>query len=89
MAKFTYNNAKNSSIDHIPLELNCVFQPIVFYQEDGNPRCKLKAVDKPATKRKVLVSVCSENFQYTLKLQKHYYDQPARLKAIPQMMKFG
>lgn len=34
MAELAYNNAKNISINHMPLELNSDFHPWVFYKED-------------------------------------------------------
>ena len=38
MAKFAYNNAKNASTGHMPLELNCGYHPRMSYKEDVNPR---------------------------------------------------
>ena len=38
MAKFAYNNAKNSSTGHTPFELNCGYHPRVSFEEDTDPR---------------------------------------------------
>ena len=37
MAKYAYNNAKNTSIDYTPFELNCGYNLSVFFQEDIDP----------------------------------------------------
>lgn len=36
MAKFTFNNAKNTSISNVPFELNCGFHFEAFYKKDIN-----------------------------------------------------
>ena len=38
MAKFAYNNAKNTSIGFMPFELNCGYHPWVSYKENLDPR---------------------------------------------------
>ena len=38
MAKFAYNNAKNSSTGHTLFELNCNYHPCVFFEKDTDPR---------------------------------------------------
>ena len=37
MAKFVYNNAKNTRTGHTPFELTCGYYPHVFFEEDTNP----------------------------------------------------
>ena len=36
MAKFAYNNIKNTSISYTSFELNCDFYPQTFYKKDVN-----------------------------------------------------
>lgn len=50
MARFAYNNAKNTSINYIVFELNCGFYPRVFYEEDIDLRFQSKSTDVLATK---------------------------------------
>ena len=45
MAKFIYNNAKNTSIDHMIFELNHKYHFCIFYEKDLNLYSKLKYVE--------------------------------------------
>lgn len=62
MAKFAYNNAKNTSISHTLFELNCGNHPNVSYKKDINPCFKTKSVNKLVTKLKILMIVYKKNF---------------------------
>ncbi len=75
MAELVYNNAKNSSIGHMPFELNCGYYPQASYKEDIDPRSQLKSADKLATKLRKLMAVCKEKFQHTQVFQKQYHDK--------------
>ena len=46
MAKFAYNNAKNSSTGHTPFELNCDYHPCISFEEDTDPRSQSKSADE-------------------------------------------
>lgn len=50
IAKFAYNNAKNTNTSHIPFELNCGYHPHVSYKEDIDLCSNLKIVDELLTK---------------------------------------
>ena len=40
MAKFAYNNAKNTNSSNTVFELNCEYHPLIFYKKDINPSSK-------------------------------------------------
>ncbi len=61
MAKFTYNNAKNASIGHMLLKLNCGFYPQVSYKEVVNPRSQSKLTDELVTKLTELMAIHRDN----------------------------
>ena len=46
IAKFAYNNAKNTSIGCMPFKLNCEYYSWIFYKENVNFCSKFKSVDK-------------------------------------------
>ena len=46
MAKFAYNNAKNTSTGQMLFELNCRYYLYVFYKEDINFYSKFKSANK-------------------------------------------
>lgn len=75
MTKFVYNNAKNASMAYIPFELNCDYDPRVFYKEDVDPRFKLRSTDKVTIALHELISIYRDNFQHAQKLQKRFYNQ--------------
>ena len=37
IAKFAYNNTKNTNINHLSFELNCRYYFCIFYKEDFDP----------------------------------------------------
>ena len=45
MAKFAYNNTKNTSAGFTPFELNCRYHPQVFYEEDVDPCSKSRTAE--------------------------------------------
>ena len=46
MAEFAYNNAKNTSTNHMIFELNCKFYPYISYKKNLDPHLKLKIAEK-------------------------------------------
>ena len=62
MAKFAYNNAKNTNTGYTPFELNYSFYFWAFYKKDINPWSQSKSANKLATKLRKLMIVCRENF---------------------------
>lgn len=58
MAKFAYNNTKNTSIGYTSFKLNSDFYLWVSYKKDVNPCSKSKVVDILAAKLRKLLNVC-------------------------------
>ena len=58
IAEFAYNNAKNASTGHTPFELNCGYHRWMSYEEEVDPRSKLKSADKLSAKLRELMIVC-------------------------------
>ena len=75
MAKFTYNNAKNTSTGYTPFELNCGYHPCVPYEEDLDPRSKSKIAEKLTSELRELMTVCQQNIHHGQELQKRGYDK--------------
>ena len=75
MAKFAYNNAKNTSTGHISFELNCEYYLWVSYKEDINPRSKFKSANKLLAELQELITVCRKNLHYTQELQKQAHSK--------------
>ena len=46
MAKFTYNNTKNSNTGHTPFKLNCGYHLCVFFEDDTDPCSQSKSANK-------------------------------------------
>ena len=61
MAEFTYNNAKNASIDYTPFELNCGYHSHVFYKENVDPCSKSKSAEDLANDLRELMMVYWDN----------------------------
>ena len=73
MAKFAYNNIKNTNTGHILLELNYGYHSKVLFGEKINPHLKSYSADKLAEKLKKLIEVYCQNLLYIQKLQKKAY----------------
>ena len=58
MAEFAYNNAKNTSIGHIPFELNYGYHPQTLYKEEVDFRSQSKLADKLSAELKKPMIVC-------------------------------
>lgn len=78
MAKFVYNIAKNASTILTLFGLNCTYYLRVSFEEDVDPRSRLRSTDKLAGELKELIKVCYQNFFYTKKLQKKAYDKEVK-----------
>ncbi len=59
--EFAYNNAKNTSNGHTPFELNCGYQPKVFFEEDVDFRSRSRSANKLAEELRQLIEVCCQN----------------------------
>ena len=75
MAEFAYNNAKNASTGFTSFELNYGYHPRVFYEEDLDPRSKLRIVEKLSSKLRELMTVCQQNLYYAQELQKRGHNK--------------
>ena len=75
IAEFAYNNAKNSSTDHTPFELNCGYHPWMLYEEDVDPRSQSKSADELSAELRELMIVCRENLYHAQELQKRGHDK--------------
>ena len=64
IAKFAYNNAKNSSTGHTLFELNCGYHLCVSFEDDTNPRSQSKSVDKLSVELQDLMTICRENLHH-------------------------
>ena len=58
IAEFTYNNAKNTSTDHIFFELNCGYHSRVSFEEDVNSHVKSRSANKLAKELRELIEIC-------------------------------
>ena len=68
MAEFAYNDAKNTSIGHTLFKLNCGYHHCISFEEDTNPRSRLKKADKLAAKLQELMTICRENLYHAQEL---------------------
>ena len=68
MAKFAYNNAKNTSTGNIPFKLNCDYHIRVSFKEDVDPRSKSRSGDKLVGEMRELIEVCCQNLLHAQEL---------------------
>ena len=66
MAKFAYNNAKNTSTGHTLFELNCGYHFCIFYKEEKifNLCSKSKFMEKLFSKLQKLTTICQQNLHH-------------------------
>ena len=75
MAKFAYNNVKNSSIGHTSFKLNWGYHPCDFFEKNTNLCFKSKSTDELSAELWDLMTVCRKNFYHAQKLQKQAHDK--------------
>ena len=75
MAQFVYNNAKNVNTGHTLFELNCGYNPHVFYKENTDPCSQSKTADKLSIELEELMTIYRENLYHAQKLQKQAHDK--------------
>ncbi len=78
MAEFAYNNAKNATTGHTPLQLNCGYHPRVSFEEDIDPYSKSHSANKLAEELKELIEVCCQNLLLTQELQKRVHNKEVK-----------
>ena len=81
MAEFAYNNAKNASTGHTPLELNCGYHLCISCEEDTDPRSRSKTANELLAELQELMTVCRENLQHAQELQKRAHDKGVKPKS--------
>lgn len=62
IAKFAYNNGKNTSTIHISFQLNCNYHLRACYEEDVDLYSKSKSFNKMGIELQELIVVCKDNF---------------------------
>ena len=72
MAKFAYNNAKNTRIGYTSFKLNCEYHSCIFYKEKEilDFHLKSKTVEELSSELQELMTICKQNLYYTQKFQK-------------------
>lgn len=80
IAKFAYNNTKNTSISYTPFKLNYGYYLRISYKKDVNLQLKLKATNKFFAEVKILLSVYKKNPYHTQKLQDLAHDKIVKVK---------
>ena len=85
MAKFAYNNAKNTSIDFISFKLNCDYHLRISYKKEVNSYFKSQLADKLLVELRKLIIVYQENLHHTQKLQKQVHNKEVK----PQCYSLG
>ena len=64
MTEFTYNSAKNDSTGHTFFQLNCGYQPKVFFKEDDDLHSRSCSTNKLGKELRDLMGVCCQNQLY-------------------------
>ena len=81
MAKFAYNNAKNSSTGHTPFELNCGYHLGAFFEENTDACSRLKSADELSVELPDLMTVCQKNLYHAQELQKQTHDKGVKPRS--------
>ena len=81
MAEFAYNNAKNASTGFTPFELNCGYHPRVSYEEDLDPRSKLRTAEELSSELWELMTVCQQNLHHAQVLQKRVHNKGVKPRS--------
>ena len=80
MAKFIYNNDRNTSTGNILFELNYSYYWVTFFKENTNLCSHLKLANKLTAKLEELITVCQQNVYHAQKLQKQTYNKSNKPK---------
>ena len=68
IAEFTYNNAKNASIKHLPFELNCGYYSRMSYKEEVDLLSQSMLTDEFLVELRELMVICCENLYHAQEL---------------------
>ena len=81
MAKFAYNNVKNSNTGYTPFKLNCGYHSCVFFEENTNPCFQSKSADELSVKLRDLMTVCQVNLYHAQELQKRAHNKSVKPRS--------
>lgn len=81
IAKFVYNNTKNTSISHTFFELNYGYHSHMSYEKDINFCFKLKSADRLLTELQKLIPIYKKNLHHTQELQKQAQNKARKPKS--------
>ena len=81
ITEFAYNNAKNTSTNHILFKLNYKYHPRVSYKKDLGLRSKLKTMEELSSKLQNLMAVCQQNLHHAQELQKRAHDKEVKPRS--------
>lgn len=89
MAKFMYNNAKNTSCSYTAFELNCGYYLQMFYKKNVNLRFKSNSANELLAKLKELMFVYRKNLYYIQEFEKRIHNGSVKLKNHALAIKFS
>ena len=81
MAKFTYNNTKNTSTGHTPFKLNYGFYPRVFFEDDVDFCSRSCSANELTKELKELINIYQQNLLHAQELQKKIHDKSMKLQS--------
>lgn len=81
MAKFIYNNYKNTSISHNFFEFNYSYNLYISFEDKVNPCLSSCLSHKLAKELRNLILIYQQNLFYTQKLQKQVYDKGIKFQS--------
>ena len=70
MAKFAYNNTKNTNTSHILFELNYGYYSQVSFKDNVDSYSRFCFADELVEKLRELIDICQQNLFHTQELQK-------------------
>ena len=81
MAKFAYNNSKNSSTGHTHFELNYSYHPRMSYKEEVDLRSQSRLADELSKELKELMIICHENLYHVQELSKRAHNKRVKPRS--------
>ena len=81
MAEIFYNNIKNTSTGHTPLELNSDYHFWILYEKEVDLCSQSKSEDKLSMELRELMIVYCKNLYYAQKLQKRAHNKGVKLRS--------
>ena len=79
MAKFAYNNAKNTSTGHMFFELNCGYHPCISYKKNLDPCSKLRIAEEFFSELQKLITIYQQNLYHAQKFHKQAHNKNVKL----------